>query len=918
LSDLDEVVVVGYGTVKKSDLTGSVSSVSGDKLTESAAFSAVQALQGKASGVVVQQNDASPGSDPVIMIRGNRSLSATNEPLYVVDGIPLSGGMGEISQSNIESIDILKDASATAIYGSRGANGVVLITTKKGTSGKPVISYNGYYGIQDPVRVTQLFDGAEWMELIREAYRTTGLYPATPTFEMDMLMMPLIQENDPKGIAYKVQNAYDADGTWNPSLLETTDWTGEVLNQGQITNHDLSIQGGTEKIKLYSSATYFNQQGLIKGQDFSRYTIRANFDWNISDAITFGSQTSYSHVDRSGGPNLFSRIQSLSPLANVRDESGNLIGYVGNDTQLWNPVNDITETIVTDKREVFRSSNYFEIKLPYNLTFRSNLGLDIGLRSDQRFYGSMSTDRMGALARAENGDNTSTDFVWENLLFWNESFDDHTFGLTLLQSIQQERNESKNISVKDLPYETQLWHNVGSAPSVVGVESGFDRWQLASFMGRINYSFKNRYLFTGSARYDGSSRLAKGQQWVLFPSAAFAWRLSEEEFMKNANLKALTDLKFRLGYGITGNTAIDPYKTAGNLDYNRYNFGSTNVMGFFQNEMPNPYLTWEKTKQWNAGVDFGLFNNRVSGVIDVYLQNTLDLLMERQLPNVSGFSSIVSNIGRTRNKGIEVTVNTRNIAKPDFAWSTDFIFAHNKEEIVELYGGASDDVGNGWFIGHPLSVYYDYNFLGIWQLGEEAEAAKFGPTFKPGTIKLEDRNNDGAISADDRMVIGTSRPKFTASLSNYFSYKNFDLNFFLNASYGNMLRFNRNMRYNGRYNSIKTNYWRVTEWDDAGNPIASNESNDAPRPDKGLEAIPYISSLEYYDASFIRLSNATLGYTLPQTATDRSGVFSKLRMYVTVQNAFVITNYPGTDPESGASFGVPNPRSFMFGLNLSL
>ncbi|HEY5471248.1 MAG TPA: SusC/RagA family TonB-linked outer membrane protein, partial [Bacteroidales bacterium] len=476
------------------------------------------------------------------------------------------------------------------------------------------------------------------------------------------------------------------------------------------------------------------------------------------------------------------------------------------------------------------------------------------------------------------------------------------------------KSEDYNISVQDLPYATQLWYNVGSAPTISGVSSNYTKWQIASFMGRVNYSYKDRYLVTASARYDGSSRLAVEHKWVLFPSAALAWRVTEEEFMKGIGV--LNNLKLRAGFGLTGNSAISPYTTGGNLDYSRYNYGSTNVMAFYQSAMPNPDLSWEKTTQWNAGIDFGILKSRVSGVIDVYLQNTNDLLMSRQLPNVSGFSSVTYNIGKTRNKGIEITLNTVNIRNANFDWNSDFTFSRNIEEIVELYGGKNDDTGNSWFIGQPLSVYYDYKFLGIWQLDEAAEAAKFGVSSKPGTIKVLDVDGNYSITATDRQIIGTPRPKFVASLSNHLRYKNIDLNFFFNSSYGNLLSYSRDLRWTGRYNSIKANYWRVTEYDALGVAIASNGSNDAPRPNNGVEAIPYVSSMGYYNASFIRLSNATLGYNLPENLISRASI-SKLRVYLTMQNIFVITKYPGTDPESGSSMNVPNPRTTMFGINMS-
>ena len=809
----------------------------------------------------------------------------------------------------------MKDASATAIYGSRGANGVVLITTKKGKEGKAVVDYNGYYGIQTQAKKLDLFNGPEWVAFLREAYRTSGVYPVKPTYDMDIKMLPVGQENDLTGIAFKIKSAYDADGSWHPERLQSTDWLGEVMRQGQVTNHEVSVRGGTEKMKILGSATYYNEKGLLKTQDYSRYSVRVNFDWDISDYVKIGGQTQFSHFDRHNGPNVYDGVKSLSPLANIRDANGALINRPGNDPQLWNPVLNITNATVLYKKDRFLGSYYLEAKLPFDIKYRSNFGLDFGPYSDQQFYGSRSSDRQGGLARAEDGGDTRTMFTWENLLYWNKTIKSHTFGATLLQSIQQETYESSRISVLNLPYETQLWYNVGSSPTISAVASNYVKWQLASFMGRINYSYKDRYLLTASARYDGSSRLSPGNKWVMFPSAALAWRINEEGFMKGTS--TFSNLKLRVGYGITGNSAIDPYKTLGNLGYARYNYGSTNAMAFYQNEMPNPDLKWEKTKQWNAGIDFGILKGRISGVVDVYLQNTSDLLMNRQLPQVSGFNSVVYNIGKTRNKGIEVTINTQNIQKTNFTWSTDFIFAKNKEEIVELYGGKNDDTGNGWFIGQPLQVYYDYKSLGIWQLGQEAEAAKFGSAFIPGTIHIADTNNDGKITAADRQILGTTRPKFTASMTNYFTYKNFDFNFFLNASYGNMLQFDRNMSFNGRYNSLKVNYWAVTEYDAAGKAIASNGSNDAPRPNNGVENPAYRSALNFFDASFLRLSSVSLGYNIPKSIVNRAKI-SKLRLYMTVQNAFCITKYPGTDPESGQDFNNPMPRTIMFGINMSL
>ena len=912
---IDEVVVVGYGTVRKRDLTGSVSSVTNAKLQERTTFSTAQALQGKAAGVTVMQRESKPGADAEVRIRGNRSFTADNAPLYVLDGIPLQVGISEIASADIESIDILKDASATAIYGSRGANGVILITTKKGKAGKAVVDYNGYYGFQKEARKTYFFDGPEWVDFIREANRNSGHLPRsmTPTYATDLLTQPIGQERDPFGIAYKVKNAYDEQGVWHPERLESTDWLGAVMRTGEVSNHEISARGGTDKLRVLGSATYYNEKGLLKTQDYMRYSIRVNFDWEISNYFTIGGQTQFSHLFRNDGPNVFDGVKSLSPLANIYDQDGQIILRPGSDNQLWNPVLNITEVKSTRRKERFLGSYYMEIKLPLNIRYRTNVGLDVGPYYDQQFYDKNSSDRQGGEPRAQNNGDTRTMWTLENLLFWNKSFNKHTFGLTLLQSIQQEARETYSINVTNLPYSTQLWHNVGSTPSSPSISSSFEKWQMASFMGRINYNLMDKYLLTASWRYDGSSRLAPGHQWVAFPSAALAWHISEEDFMRG--ISSLNMLKLRLGYGITGAQAIPSYKAGGRLNYTRYNFGSDNVMAFYPLEMPNPNLTWEETTQMNIGIDFGLFKRRISGVVDLYRQNTAKLLMDRQLPIVGGYNMVTDNIGKTRNQGIEVTLNTINILKKNFEWSTDIIFTRNKEEIIELFNGKVDSPGNAWFIGQPIQVFYDYKCIGMWQLGEDEGMKQHGT--KPGMIKIQDTDGNGKVTADDRVILGTQRPDFTLSMTNYFKYKNIDFNFFLNSAYGCMTSFNRNMSYNGRYNSLKVNYWRVTEYDDKGNSIKSNGSNEAPRPDRSVENPPYSGSLNYFDSSFLRISNITLGYTLPNGSLSKVGI-QKLRVYGTVQNAYVFTNFPGTDPESGQDFRVPMPRTILFGINLTL
>jgi TonB-linked SusC/RagA family outer membrane protein len=920
LQNLDEIVVVGYGTVRKRDLTGSVASVKGEKLHETASFSTIQALQGQAAGISVMRTNSTPGGSTAIRIRGNRSLKATNDPLYVVDGIPIVVGLDELSGSDIESIDILKDASATAIYGSRGANGVILITTKKGKAGQSQIDYNGYYGLQQASRTVDVMNGAEWVELVREANRATTRttpYPLVPTLDWDRQVGYFTA--DPT-IFGKIQAGYDEQGVWHPERVPYTDWTSEALQTAPIQNHEVNVRGGTEKIKLSASATWFSQDGVVKGQDYNRYSVRVNFDWELNSYATLGAQTNFSHFNRNAGSNIYHDSRSVYPLADIYDESGRYVtSRPGNDPQLWNYFLNLDNRQRKQEKDRFFGSYYLELKLPFDIRYRSNVGIDIGPYYDNEFYGALSSDRSGSPARAINRKDNRRMYTWENLLMYNRTFNMiHNLGLTFLQSIQEETQETSSINVRDLPYESQLWHNAGSAETIESVASNYVRWRLASFMGRVNYSLMDKYLLTVSARYDGSSRLATGHKWVLFPSAAFAWRIKEESFLEDVDV--LSNLKLRVGYGVTGNTAIDPYKTQGNLSYGRYTYDTQGVLSFYQNEMPNPYLMWEKTSQWNAGLDFGFIDGRIGGMIDFYYQQTNDLLMDRQLPIASGFGGVTSNIGKIENRGIEVTINSVNIDRKGFRWTSDFMVSANREEISELYNGREDDDGNGWFIGQPVKVYYDYKADGIWQLEDAEELAKWGGVFKPGEVKVVDKNGDYKITSEDRFILGQVEPKFNLSLSNYFNYRNLDFNFSFYGAFGQMRKFERNWSLNGRYNCARVDFWRIIGEDANGNPI-SNGSNEAPRPNRDFENPNYIDALYYSNASFLRLQQITLGYTIPAAVVRKAGI-SKCRIYGTVQNAYVFTRFPGIDPELGnkddnRGFNEPVPRTFIVGLNLS-
>jgi len=914
---LEEIVVVGYGVVKKKDLTGSVSSVNSETISKSPVTSATQAIQGRIPGVFITNSTTRPGESASVVVRGKRSISGSSDPLYIVDGIPIVGAINEISPADIETIDILKDASATAIYGARGSNGVILITTKKGKEGKTQVDYNGYVGFQSVLNQLDYMDGAAYAETVRESYRSTGKYlSATPSWEEDQKIGSF--SNDPYTLE-SLRMAYDENGNYDPSKVRSgSKWWDAVQRKGFVTDHQLSVRGGNDKTSFTFSGSYYNNKGLVKDEEYTRYSLRLNLEHTINKYIKFGAFTGYTHSVQDRGARLFDSWRVM-PMGRFYDDDGELLEKVsGTDDQWRNPLLRIADGAVENPLKInrFIGSYYADITLPIEgLRFRTNLGVDSEARQDYNFQSAAA--RGNTMNYARNATENRLMFTWENLLFYDKTIQDHTIGVTLLQSINEYLKEYNKIPVQGIPADELLYYDIGSASNPEKTESGKTQWKLASFMARLNYGFKGKYLATISARYDGSSRLAEGHQWVAFPAAALAWRINEESFMQD--IQALSNLKLRVGYGVVASSEVDPYETKGTLAQKPYNYGSNMIFGYAPDKMPNTTLTWETTGQWNAGLDFGFFGNRLSGTIDLYLQNTKDLLLDRQLPIVSGFNQIKSNVGKTRNKGIEITLNSLNINQKNFSWSTDLMLYANKEEIVELYNGKEDDPGSAWFIGKGINVFYDYKKIGIWQDTPEdhAEMKKFndnGSNFAPGTIRLWD-NGDYKINSDDRVVQGQQRPKVILSLNNTFRYRDFDFSFFFEGNFGAMIKNNISyLNQPHRNGNVKVDYWSPT-----------NPTNAFPRPIEGVDYLPYYETLHYEKSDFIKLRNVTLGYTIPKNLAKKLDL-SRCRIYVQAQNPWMWTNYSGVDPESSlnkdvdgtyAGYTRPTPSTWLVGLNLS-
>lgn len=903
---LSEVVVVGYGTQKKSQMTGAISSVTSKQITEMPITNLGQAMQGRVAGVDVAQSGSKPGTVPKVLIRGRRSFNAGNDPLYVVDGIPLSGGYEDMNPNDVASMEILKDATATAIYGARGANGVVLITTKRGNKdGKTVISYDTYVGTTKTLDKIQLFNGAEYAEMKRESRRTIGTYKdangnLVPTGVIDAFADS------------KLFTAIELDGI---KVGRTTDYQDLMVKQGFQQNHALGIQGGNEKTQFSINAGYFQDKGIIEGLDFSRYSVRVNVDHQVSKRLKVGI-SSYGMYSLTNGANLnpYGFLASQNPLARAYDDSGNLIFQQTDDALLTNPLNEIVPGAKIDETKKYRIFNsiYAEYQIADGLKYRVNFGPDFTISRNGQFNGALTNAIKGGNPTATTDNRFGFNYTLENILTYNKQFKNHNLGVTLLQSMQRDNYEQYTQSVLGVPVETQAFYNLGNASSIQGIGSNLIQWTIASYMARINYDYKGKYLLTATMRRDGSSRFGENSKWGNFPGFALGWNLHQEDFMKD--LTWLDELKLRASYAQVGNQGLSPYQTQGLEGRTSYAWNNTAAYGYRPNTIGNADLKWETSTSQNIGMDFSILRGRVSGSLEYYQTNTTDLLLSDQLPTSTGFAAVTRNVGETQNKGVELSLSTINIdAANGFKWSTDFTFYKNTEAILSLYNGAKDDVGNRWFIGRPLNSYYDYQYAGIWQTAEADKAKAMG--FTVGQIKVADSDGDGKITAADRVLLGSDVPSWTGGITNRFSFKGFDLSFFIFTRQGQMImsKFHQNSNYlQGRYNQIKVDYW-----------TPNNPNAYYPRPNFNQEFPAYNTAISYFDGSFIKVRNINFGYTFPAKTAAKLGLNS-LRLYASIQQPFIFSEYRskwnGVDPETSNgnvnNDVTPATSVTTFGLNI--
>ncbi len=906
---LGEVVMVGYGVQRKSDVTGAVLHVDERKLMNRPVPNALEALQGKAAGVDITTNER-PGELGSIRIRGNRSLNAGNTPLYVVDGVPLwTGGIEAINPADIKSIDILKDASSTAIYGSRGANGVILVTTNRGEQGTTRINYKGSFTFETIKDKAPAMKASDYITWRRWAYYNSNpdLYTTgdKPTKEQDESFFAA--SGDPA--AYNNVMRGWASGTWDGSKVIDTDWADMVSRTGVTQEHTLSVSGGTEKVNASASFGYLDNEGTQKGQEYRRYNFTATADVQAKPWFKMGGSINIAYTNQeygysrtgqssSSGPvDIYSAAKAIPRFGVPYDENGDIVSQpCGSTTNVYTVVDEWKKS--TDSREAFRLLGSFYANIDFGkilepfegLTYRLSYGPDFNYRRQGIFLDETSAVRAGSANYASWASRRRIAWTLDNQFNYTKTLGDHNITATFVHSISRSNTETGNISQKNVMLSSFLWYNMtnnylditDTKGYDVQIGTGFEDQQMLSYLARLNYSFKERYLLTVSGRYDAASVLAPGNKWSFFPSMALGWRMEQEDFMQDIDW--LDQFKVRFGVGKTGNSSVSPYGTFDKINVFNLPTSNGNVRILVTNE---PYYTnkynykadknkgWETTTQINYGIDFSVLGGRLGGVIDIYSTRTTDLLMTRTLSSLTGYPGIETNCGESKNFGTELTINAIPVKVGDFTWSTDFNFAYQKDELTKLYSGMTEDKTNNWFVGEAIHVYYGYDNAGLWQESDAEEMAKFnanGHKFTAGSVRPVDQNGDYKIDEDDRVILGNQDPSVTMGWSNTFSWKGLELGIVLNSRMGYMISTGGEGQF-GMYNQREIDYWcpdnTGAEWQ---KPVYSTAGGDS-----------YSGLLGFKKASFIKVRNISLGYNVPAKFCKKYGL-NTLKVYAQAKN----------------------------------
>lgn len=927
---LGEVVVVGYGVQKKSDITGAMVNVSNKSLKEAPVANVAAALQGLAAGVDVQMSGGAthPGAVPQIRIRGERSINAGNDALIVLDGIPFSGNLNDISNDDIESISILKDASATAIYGSRGANGVILITTKKGANGKTKVSYSGYYGVVKAISKYKVMNSEEFIRFKQWAFYNANADKYSGPDDPEIMQINRVFKDQAEMDGYYAGN--------------DTDWQDLIYEDGMTMNHQLSLNGGNEKTSYNASVGYYKGENNYAPHSFERMTAKISVDTQVGKYVKMGLSSLNGYIMNNGeNNNPMDQALRASPFATPYNENGILINEIpGSGGQVWNPLLDLQDGAVIDKRRALSTFNvgYLDVTLPYGLSYRFNGGLQLKYETLGQFQASLTTKRMGAQNRSYADHYLGVEYTIENILNWNKIVHkDHNIFLTLMQSVQESKRDGNSIEAYNYFNNNIQFYNPSPdlALGAISGGGGFSKWRIMSFMGRLNYSYREKYLLTATIRSDGSSRLAEGNKWHSFPSVALGWNVMRENFMSKQHI--FSALKLRASWGNVGSTAVNPYQTMANLSTNKYMLGSSGVVGVYPNSVPDKSLGWEYTETINLGIDFGFLNNRINGTLEFYQQKTKDLLLGVSLPITSGYSSsYLTNLGNTRNRGVELNISTVNIegdGQNRLSWNTDFNIFANRNKVTSLGEGVAKDESNNLYVGKDRWVIYSLKADGLWQdtpedraLAESYGYPTSGNSSVIGTIKIKnnhiDYEADGVtpkakqvINDDDRVFLGRRSPDFEGGITNRFAYKGFDLSFLFSFRSGGILTSNMHNGWmntmQGTFNNLKIDYW-------------TPENTNARWPKPSVSGVGDNKKLlARYDASYLKLRNISLGYTIPQSFSRKYGIES-MRIYTTAYNLYTwfSSQYKkdgGIDPETSSTVDLNTPptRSFIVGVNLS-
>lgn len=877
---LQEIVVVGYGTQQKSDVTGAVASMDTKRLEEMPQVNLQQALQGVMPGVniSVNTNTASGGSNS-INIRGRRSITGGSEPLIVLDGVVFGGSLTEINMNDIKSIEVLKDASSSAIYGARGANGVILLTTKKGAYGaKPLLRVNTYYGVDIPYEMPDMMDAEIFYRRKVERFGEDHLTDTE-------------------------REVYESG--------EAVDWLDLILRNGSRTEHNLSLSGGSESMKYFISGNYQDIEGVAINDNFSKINLRTNLEIDLTDWLKIGTNTLFSLADHSGIAGDFSEAFFLNPLTRAYNEDGSVAQFPWpDDTGFRNPL-ESTLYDNNSKTNSLISNNYILVDLPIEgLSYKLNTGYTIRATKAQTYRGRDTRRGAEVGGFASQAGTDINDWLVENILSYKKSLGSHNIFITALYSAQQRKAETLGLTGSGFPNDVRTFYQFSDAEVLESSETYTQRNHLSQML-RINYNFKSKYLFTLTGRRDGYSAFGEDKKYGLFPSAAVGWNLHRESFLENSNL--IDRLKLRVSYGVNGNEAISPYVTLAQLSPTYYvDASGNNIIGYRSNRLGNSSLGWESTTSLNFGVDFGFFKSRVNGSLDVYTSKTTDLLLSKSIPAINAVTSITQNIGETKGSGVELSLETINISTSDLTWNTQFSFTRNVNEIVHVGltdedGNYIDDVGSRWFIGEPVGVNFGYMIEGVWQLDEvtDVNLSDYAVN-QAGDVKYADINGDGKITPDDRTIIGSRVPDFTLGLTNYLTYKNFSLSVFLywveGVTKNNSLITTDDWLLRRR--AYNNNYWSP-----------ENPTNDFP--ENADRTTNPLGGSWYEDASFLRLRDITLSYKFPQPLLDKLTI-NNLEIFTNVKNLLTITEWRGTDPEVSSQLNRPFTRSFILGARFGL